>query len=118
MTALLPEQRTWDCIDPLRPYDPVETERVGTIEQMDMSGGFQTRKPELAQELKQRYPWMLVTEHEPQTGGQSVMGQSFAFISATWAGRGEDHRENWEDLGNGRWRYAPKPTTQNGDEAT
>jgi hypothetical protein len=70
--ALLPEESSFTCVDPLRPNDPIETESAGTIVGASDNGYFSTKRKEVAQELKQRRPWMRVTEHEPLTGGRAT----------------------------------------------
>lgn len=61
--------RTYTLIDPLQPHLPKETESAGVV-MMNESGIATTKRAEVAQELKQRYPHMRVVEHEPQTGGR------------------------------------------------
>lgn len=53
------------CVDPsgLR-HEPKVTESAGVITGAADNGYFTTSRPEVARELQERYPHMLVTEHE------------------------------------------------------
>ena len=62
----------WTIVDPLQRYEPKETESAGVIARTDDAGYFTTHRKEVADELKTRYPWMLVTEHEEPTGGRGL----------------------------------------------
>ena len=68
---VLSSDRTYTCIDALRPDEAHLTESAGTVTP-GRSGLFTTHNAALAQEFKQRYPWARVVEHEPATGGQAT----------------------------------------------
>ena len=67
---------TYTCIDTLQPDAPKVTESAGVITG-DAAGYFTTSRPEVAQELKAKYPHMIVTPHEQQTNGRATRAISW-----------------------------------------
>lgn len=67
----------WTCVDPLQRYAPKATESAGVIARTDDAGYFTTHNSEVAKELQERYPHMLVTEHEESTGGAALRTVNF-----------------------------------------
>jgi hypothetical protein len=106
--TLLKEERTWTCVDPLQ-HDAFETS-LGVLKPNE-GGYIVTHDEELANEIKAREPWALVTEHEPMVGGRAVRGQSMIRVSKTWESAGEVNpmdNPRWVNVGNGRWVYRNK----------
>lgn len=65
-------KRIFTVTDPLQKMTRKKVDcRSGSIEPSRSSGYLETADPTLANELKSRYPWMLVTEHEKQAGRDS-----------------------------------------------
>jgi hypothetical protein len=87
--ALIPDTPTrWTCVDySLHDrYTPKETESAGLINRTDDAGYFTTHNPEVAKELKERYPMMLVQEHEEPTGGQALRTVNFTITKLPGSG--------------------------------
>lgn len=57
-------------MNPLKPNDKIPTERRDVIP--GRNGWSKIKSPSLAQEIKQRYPWMIVREFENGQGGRST----------------------------------------------
>lgn len=104
MTALK-EGRQWTIVDPMQ-HDAFETS-LGVLKP-NQAGYITTKSEALAQEIKQREPWALVTEHEPLVGGRAVRGQSLIRVSKTWESVLGADNPKWENVGNGRWVYRNK----------
>jgi len=69
--------------DPLKGGErPVETEEKGALE-YGANGSFTVKDRQTAQELKQRYPWMIVA---PTTDGAAVWGSSMFTMPSHWEG--------------------------------
>lgn len=63
---------TFTCVDPMGTRnEPKETESAGVITG-GVAGYFTTHREEVAQELQERYPHMLVTRHETSHGGRAT----------------------------------------------
>jgi hypothetical protein len=64
---------TYTIVDPsgMR-HDPKVTEAAGVVVGRPDNGYFTTHRPEVAQEIQQRYPWMLCTEHETSHAGRAT----------------------------------------------
>jgi len=82
------------CHDPLRPYEPKQTESAGTLTP-NATGTFYVSDPTVAQELKAKYPQMLVGEGERQMmQGTKVRGRtSFVMPAVPWETEWERKRK-------------------------
>jgi hypothetical protein len=64
---------TYTIVDPsgMR-HDPKVTESAGVVVGRPDNGYFTTHRPEVAQEIQERYPHMLVTPHETSHAGRAT----------------------------------------------
>lgn len=75
----------WTIVDPMGTrYEPKVTESAGVIAATDEAGYFTTHRREVAQELQERYPHMLVTEHEAPTGAQRTRTVTWTVPELPW----------------------------------
>jgi hypothetical protein len=72
MAAIEDTKTQWTCVDPsgLR-HEPKFTETAGVVMGTADNGYFTTSRPEVAAELKEKYPHMLVTKHEAYAGDKA-----------------------------------------------
>lgn len=61
----------YTLIDSLQPNEPKATDSAGTIH-LSAAGLATTSRPEVADEVRSRYPHMRVVAHEPLTGGRAT----------------------------------------------
>jgi hypothetical protein len=64
---------TYTIVDPMGTrHDPKVTESAGVVVGRPDNGYFTTHRPEVAQEIQERYPHMLVTPHETSHAGRAT----------------------------------------------
>lgn len=92
--AILKDDRQFTIVDPLQ-HDGFETSQ-GFLESGE-GGYIRTRDAELANEIQEREPWAIVTEHEPLTGGCGARGRAMMVVpELPWKGKlaTEEKQEN------------------------
>lgn len=75
---------TFTCVDPMGTrFEPKETETAGTVVG-GVSGYFTTHKEEVAAELQEKYPHMLVTRHETSHAGKATRAIMWTVPEMPW----------------------------------
>lgn len=84
-TTVTTEDSMFVCVDPMGTrLEPKETESAGVVEGRRDNGYFTTHRREVAEELRQRYPHMLVTETARQTGGRAARAVTWTVPEFAW----------------------------------
>lgn len=85
MAVTVDTPTTYTCVDPtgLR-HEPKETESAGVIRGRADNGYFTTTRADVAQELQERYPQMLITTHETLHGGKRTRSVMFVMPDLPW----------------------------------
>ena len=76
---------TWTCVDTsgMR-HDPKVTESAGVVVGRPDNGYFTTHREEVAKEIQERYPHMLVTRHETSHGGRRTRSTLITMPRVPW----------------------------------
>ena len=76
---------TWTVVDPMGTrHDPKVTESAGVVVGRPDNGYFTTHREEVAKEIQERYPHMLVTRHETSHGGRPTRSVMFVMPELPW----------------------------------
>ena len=76
---------TWTVVDPMGTrHDPKVTESAGVVVGRPDNGYFTTHREEVAKELAERFPHMLITRHEKSHGNLATRAITFTVPRLPW----------------------------------
>jgi hypothetical protein len=114
MAAIQDTKTQWTCVDTsgLR-HEPKFTETAGVVMGTADNGYFTTSKPEVAAELQEKFPHMLITRHEAYAGNKARRTVNFT-MPLTFA----EMRERWERLQQETEPVAVVPQEEHAEQPT